>query len=41
MGFPKILDLFEFCSPELQENLKAGREYEKKSLLEGTKLEHD
>ncbi|CAD8118826.1 unnamed protein product [Paramecium sonneborni] len=41
VAFPKILDLFDFCAPELQEQLHAGREYEKKKLLEMAAKETD
>ncbi|CAD8102562.1 unnamed protein product [Paramecium primaurelia] len=41
VAFPKTLDLFDFCAPELQEQLLAGREYEKKKLLEMAAKETD
>lgn len=32
--FPKVLDLFEFCSDELKKGLDLGREYERKMRKE-------
>ena len=30
MTFPKDLDLYEFCTPELKKSLDLGREFERK-----------
>lgn len=41
VAFPKILDMFDFCTPELQHQLQIGRDYEKKQLLEQQAMEQD
>jgi hypothetical protein len=30
VGYPKVFDLYEFCSPELKQSLDIGREFERK-----------
>jgi len=34
VGFPKVLDIWEFCSDELKESLNQGREFEAKLRAE-------
>lgn len=36
--YPRILDLFNFCTPELQESLKHGREFDAKLREEEDKM---
>jgi ubiquitin carboxyl-terminal hydrolase 14 len=38
VSFPKVFDVYEFCSEELKKSLDHGREYEKKIRDEETEM---
>jgi ubiquitin carboxyl-terminal hydrolase 14 len=38
VSFPKVFDVYEFCSDELKKSLDHGREYEKKIRDEETEM---
>ena len=39
--FPKILDVYQFCSDDLKKSIDQGKEYEKKKIEERNKVETD
>lgn len=41
VSFPRVLDMYQFCTDELKKILDTGREYEKKQLIEKSKIEGD
>lgn len=41
VAFPKVLDTYDFCTPELQKALDTGRVYEKKKAEEKSQSAHD
>lgn len=41
MSFPKVLDIYPFCSDKLKETLEQGRKYEKKKIEEKNQQNSD
>ena len=41
VSFPKVLDLYKYCSDELKKNLEHRREYEKKLKEENLAKDQD
>jgi len=41
VGFPKILDMYDYCSDDLKKTLDTGRAYEKKLDEERSQASHD